>query len=77
MQSPETTSDAAPDAAPDDPDRVWARRLHELTGEVELIISGGMLVALTQVPSHLDAWWDSIALSLSGPYFTTVFVVWY
>ncbi len=77
MQSPETTSDAAPDTAPDDPDRAWARRLHELTGEVELIISGGMLVALTQVPSHLDAWWDSIALSLSGPYFTTVFVVWY
>ena len=77
MPTPEPIS-APPDAdAVADPDRAWAHRLHERTGEVELLISGGMLLALTQVPGHLDAWWDSIALRLGGPSFMTAFVVWY
>jgi hypothetical protein len=77
MQSPETDRDDAPDPTGTDADRAWARRLHELTGEVELIISGGMLLALTQVPGHLDAWWDTIGPRLVNPYYTAVFVVWY
>lgn len=77
MPSPETTNDDAPDDVPPDPDRAWARRLHELTGEVELIISGGMLLALAQAPEHLDAWWDSLRPHLTNPYYTVVFVGWY
>lgn len=79
------SANAPPEPLPHDPtadatseaDRTWARRLHELTGEVELIISGGMLLALAQAPGHLDAWWDAISPRLVNPYHTAVFVAWY
>lgn len=40
------------------------RRLHERSGEVELLISGALLFGLLQIPGRMDGWWDAVTASV-------------
>lgn len=65
-----------PDARAEE-DRIWAKKLHDLTGEVELLISGALIFGLLQAPHHLDAWFDALRLRLGSPWYDAAFVAWY
>ncbi len=56
------TDGPPPDAPPavTDADAERARRMHERTGEIELLISGALLIALVQVPGRLNGLFDAI-----------------
>ncbi len=58
-------------------DRAWTARHHDLTHEVELIISAGLLFGLLQTPGRLNALFDGVQAGLSGVPWTVVFVGWY
>ncbi|RMH19414.1 MAG: hypothetical protein D6701_05060, partial [Gemmatimonadetes bacterium] len=59
--TPAAPSVAPPGAALDDDDAHAAiRRLHERSGEVELLISGALLFGLLQLPGRMDHWWTTV-----------------
>lgn len=59
------------------PDQEWARRLHDHTHEVELLISAALVFGLFQAPGALDAWFDGTSPHLVGGTWTSAFVAWY
>lgn len=75
-ESPDAVT-AARRAPPGESDQEWARRLHDHTHEVELIISGAVLFALLQAPGALDGWWDGVSIRLVGTAWTVAFGAWY
>jgi hypothetical protein len=50
---------------------------YQLTRELELLISAGLIFALLQLPGLLDSWWNARYIHLGGAAFGTVFVIYY
>jgi hypothetical protein len=53
------------------------KSLFQLTRELELLISAGLIFALMQLPGVLDDWWRHTTIHVGGPSFGTVFVIYY
>jgi hypothetical protein len=53
------------------------KSLFQLTRELELLISAGLVVALLQLPGVLDAWWTRTSIHLGGTAFGTIFTMYY
>lgn len=53
------------------------KSLFQLTRELELLISAGLVLALLQLPDVLDAWWLRNAVHVGGAAFGTVFTLYY
>lgn len=53
------------------------KSLFQLTRELELLISAGLIFALLQLPGVLDAWWTRTTVHVGGPAFGTVFIIYY
>ncbi len=60
-----------------DADRQRIAWLHERSGEVELLISGALLVGLLQVPGRLSAAWGQIGWSLDEQTFILGFLLYF
>ena len=50
---------------------------YQLTRELELLISAGLVFALIQLPTLLERWWNTESLRVAGPSFAAAFVVYY
>jgi hypothetical protein len=59
----------------DEEDAARARRLHDRTGEIELIISGALVFGLFQIPGALGRFVDTLALRLAESQFVAVYMV--
>ncbi len=53
------------------------KSLFQLTRELELLISAGLVFALLQLPAVLDGWWMRTSVHAGGPVFGTVFTIYY
>ncbi len=53
------------------------KSLFQLTRELELLISAGLVLALLQLPTLLDDWWTRTSIHLGGGAFGTVFTMYY
>jgi len=53
------------------------KSLFQLTRELELLISAGLVFALLQLPDVLDVWWGRNVLHVGGSAFFTVFILYY
>ncbi|HYH10367.1 MAG TPA: hypothetical protein VEK11_25205 [Thermoanaerobaculia bacterium] len=53
------------------------KSLFQLTRELELLISAGLIFALLQLPGILDDWWVHTTVHVGGPAFGTVFIIYY
>jgi hypothetical protein len=53
------------------------KSLFQLTRELELLISAGLVLALLQLPDVLDAWWVRNSVHVGGAAFGTVFTLYY
>jgi hypothetical protein len=64
-----TASTPQPDSA--------EKSLFQLTRELELLISAGLVFALLQLPAWLDDWWMRTSVHVGGSAFGTVFGLYY
>jgi len=69
------TSETSSHPLDDDARRV--QRLHDVTHEIELLISGVVLFGLLQIPGRLDAWFDVLELRVDGSLWMVTFLAWY
>ncbi|HYO76384.1 MAG TPA: hypothetical protein VE010_07975 [Thermoanaerobaculia bacterium] len=53
------------------------KSLFQLTRELELLISAGLVLALLQLPTLLDTWWARTSVHMGGAAFGTVFTMYY
>jgi hypothetical protein len=53
------------------------KSLFQLSRELELLISAGLVFALLQLPAVLDGWWARNYIHVDGPPFVTVFIIYY
>jgi hypothetical protein len=53
------------------------KSLFQLTRELELLISAGLVFALLQLPAWLDDWWMRTSVHVGGSAFGTVFTLYY
>ncbi|HEX8618520.1 MAG TPA: hypothetical protein VF911_13115 [Thermoanaerobaculia bacterium] len=53
------------------------KSLFQLTRELELLISAGLVFALLQLPALLDEWWMRTSAHVGGSAFGTVFTMYY
>lgn len=53
------------------------KSLFQLTRELELLISAGLIFALMQLPGVLDNWWQHTTVHVGGAAFGAVFVTYY
>jgi len=53
------------------------KSLFQLTRELELLISAGLVLALLQLPGVLDEWWMRTMVHVGGSAFGTVFTLYY
>jgi uncharacterized membrane protein YqjE len=53
------------------------KSLFQLSRELELLISAGLVFALLQLPDVLDAWWLRTAVHLGGSAYGTIFTLYY
>ncbi|HEX2061532.1 MAG TPA: hypothetical protein VHK90_12395, partial [Thermoanaerobaculia bacterium] len=53
------------------------KSLFQLTRELELLISAGLVFALLQLPTVLDNWWTHTIVHVGGAAFGTVFTIYY
>ncbi|HEX8251643.1 MAG TPA: hypothetical protein VF846_00735 [Thermoanaerobaculia bacterium] len=53
------------------------KSLFQLTRELELLISAGLVLALLQLPALLDTWWNRTSVHMAGAAFGTVFTMYY
>ena len=53
------------------------KSLFQLTRELELLISAGLVFALLQLPQWLDDWWMRTSVHVGGSAFGTVFTLYY
>lgn len=53
------------------------KSLFQLTRELELLISAGLVLALLQLPGVLDTWWNRTVVHVGGSAYGTVFTLYY
>ncbi|MEA2463583.1 MAG: hypothetical protein QOJ98_1330, partial [Acidobacteriota bacterium] len=53
------------------------KSLFQLTRELELLISAGLVFALLQLPDLLNDWWMRTSVHVGGSAFGTVFMLYY
>jgi hypothetical protein len=53
------------------------KSLFQLTRELELLISAGLVLALLQLPGVFDEWWNRTSIHLGGTAFGTAFTMYY